>query len=267
MRQTHNGIVFDSGRAYDTDYVVHIIDPKLVRMKIVLGFDNVPNSVSRNHAQLGFNSVGWGRHRLGRGVPNDLLYISGLPVQTNPIDYRRYYSVNIDKNGDIHFDERLKNPYNVIGFDRIIGRNGVYEKRIDNSGLAPRTIYAKTEDGKLLIFACEGRGKTQRGLRFSEVWELLTTKYAVTDAGNADGGGSTCAVNTYFGSKSLIKYYDYELRPVVSQTLFYADPIGTQPDEPVSIGERLIQHAERLSDAPLSADVIELQRNHPDLFK
>lgn len=258
---THKGIEMLTFREYGTDIVVHTIDLRQVQMSIVVGFDNVPNAVARYGAQLGFNNVGWN----SRGVINDMLWTAGVAVQNKPIDWRASYTMNITKNFEILFEDRLRYPHNVIGFDRIIGRKGVFEKRITDKSRAPRTVYARTPGGLLVIFTCEGRTVTQAGMTFREVWDFLVDHFDVTDAGNADGGGSTCAVNTALSTRSLITYYEKELRRVVSQTLFYADPLVSVPP-PLSIGDQLNAHAIRLNDPDLANTLQELKRLFPEVY-
>lgn len=231
MIQTHKGVFYETGRAYDTDFVLHIIDTRQVRMKIVTGFNTVPISTLANGAQLGFNNVGWGSHKRGRGVPNDLLWSEGRAIQNSPIDYRRFYSVNILKSGEVRFDTILRNAYNVIGFDRIIGRDGQFNEFVTDASKNPRTIYAMDRQGRLLILCCEGRAVDQAGLTFRECWDVLQ-KYDVIHAGNADGGYSTCAMNTAISNQTLIQSYNHlqPNRPTVSRTLFFAEPITGTPD-------------------------------------
>jgi len=219
--QTHPGILYCKGREYGTDYIVHVIDLSKVEMNIRYGFEAVDVVTRRNNAALGFNNVGWGSHPAGVGVSNDLLYIEGVPVQADPIDYRKDYSINIKQDKSIAFDKALVNPWNVIGFDRIISKGGVFNSTITDTSRAQRTIYAKDNLGRLVIFCCEGRITNQAGLTFRECWKILL-KYGVTDAGNADGGNSTCAMNTAISDQTLIESYRLAYRKVVSQTLFYA---------------------------------------------
>lgn len=267
MRQTHEGVLYEKDRAFGTDYHVHILDTETVRMKIVHGFNAVPTATHAHGAQLGFNNVGWGSHKKGPGVPNDLLWIGGKAVQHDPIHFRRFYSVNVLQSGEVKFDTLLRKPYNVIGFDRIIGKAGDFNKLVTDVSRAPRTVYAKDMSGRLVILTCEGRQVNQLGLTFKECWEILRDGYVVTDAGNADGGGSTCAMNTALSDDSLIEYYKEGRRRVVAQTLFYATPVS-DPSIPVkSLGARLTDDAVRLKDAQLLNNVTELEYRFPQVFE
>src|SRR5688572_9318816 len=170
MIQTHKGVWYEKSRHFKTDAIVHVIDMTQVDMKIVTGFNRVDVSTLSQGANLGFNNVGWGSHKRGSGVPNDLLWIEGRAVQNSPIDYRRFYSVNILKNGEVRFDYILRYAYNVIGFDRIIVKDGKFNNLITDVSKNPRTVYAKDMTGRLVILTCEGRDANQAGLTFKECW-------------------------------------------------------------------------------------------------
>jgi lysozyme len=220
LTPTHKGIWYSNGRAYGTDYVVHVVDLKQVNTKIRLGFVRVDTATLGMGADVGINNVGWGTHPDGAGVPNDLLYADGVPIQANPIDYRKDFSINMLKDGTIRFDKTLTNPYNVIGFDRIIGRDGAYNTEITDTSRAQRTVYGRDRQGRLVVLCSEGRITNQAGLTFRECWDILQA-YDVTDAGNADGGNSTCVMNRAISNETLIQAYRIEYRAVVAQTLFY----------------------------------------------
>lgn len=265
MINTHKGVLYEKARASGTDFIVHILDMEEVQMKIVTGFNSVNVATLAHGANLGFNNVGWGSHKRGRGVPNDLLWIEGRSVQNSPIDYRRFYSVNILKNGEVRFDIILRKPYNVIGFDRIIVKDGKFNPLVTDVSRAPRTVYARDLSGRLVILTCEGRTTDQLGFTFKDCWEVLQG-YAVTDAGNADGGYSTCAMNTAVSKETLIQSYKKYFRPTVSQTLFIAQPLTTLP--PVRpIGQMLEDDAARLNDPILRGHVHQLREEHPRIFE
>lgn len=224
---THAGIVYHKRRRFDTDCFIHVIDTTKVRMKLQRPFRSVPNSVRDNGAQLGFNFGGWGLWPVS-SQPNEYLIIEGQVIQTKSFDGRP--SMEVKKSGEIVFMEKQPNfltSWNVGGFDRLIATAGVYNPRITDPNSEPRTVYGKTADGKLVILVCEGRLPNQKGLTFPECWSVMQ-EFGVTDCGNADGGYSSCAVNTAISPNPLNKSYLVENRSVVYQALFYAEG-GTEP--------------------------------------
>ena len=269
---THVGVTMHKMRRFGTDCIVHVFDLSKVKMKLTRPFSEVPAAVHKAGATHGFNNGGWGLQKTSKGAPNEYLIIEGQVIQNKAIDGRP--CMDISKDGKISFLERpnFKTAYNVIGFDRLISVKGQYNTRIKDHSRAPRTIYGKDAMGRLVILTCEGRALAQAGLTFEECWQVMK-EFGVTDCGNADGGYSTCAVNTAVSQDTLIKSYLVERRLVVCQTLFFAEPIpgnpvpDADPIPTVSIGTLLTRDAERLADLQLLGHVAELAKQFPAAFK
>lgn len=235
---THTGVEVYSTRRFGTVCFVHVLDLQHVRIKLVKGFSSVTDRARDTNASLAFNANGWGLQPGSVSLSNEYLMIEGVVIQAVALDNRP--CMNISKAGVIEFLDRpnFRTSYNVIGFDRIIARGGVYNTRIRDNSVAPRTVYGKDKFGSLVILVCEGRRAGEKGLTFAECWSVMR-EYDVTDCGNADGGYSSAAVNSFFKSPNnnfglLNDSYKTEYRRTVMQVLFFADQLGevTLPVEP-----------------------------------
>jgi hypothetical protein len=224
---THTGVEAYKFRAFDTTCYAHILDLSHARIKLVRGFMSVDARAKEMGAQLAFNANGWGLQPNGTNLSNEYLVIEGQVIQATAIDYRP--CMNITKDGVIEFLDRpnLQTVWNVIGFDRYIARKGIYNSQINNNESHPRTIYGTDASGCLIILVCEGRTATEKGLTFAECWTIMQD-FGATDCGNADGGYSSCAYNTFFGGL-IDESYKVEYRRTVMQVLFFANQLGEVP--------------------------------------
>lgn len=212
--QTHPGVNLFRVRRFSTDCYIHVIDMSKMELRIKYGFLPVTGRAIADHAALGFNIGGWGSVVAGR--PNEYVVIDGL-VYNTVVNSMHYLNIK-DTTLDFLYGRLSATAWDVIGFDRFIGRNGVYNIAIDDPNPDPRTVYGKDTKGNLVIMVCEGRTPTQKGLTFPEVWSVMR-EFNVTDCGNADGGYSSCAYNDKIGLVN--QSYTVEYRPTVTQALFF----------------------------------------------
>jgi len=233
---THTGVEVYRLRRFDTSCVVHVIDLQHVKIKIANGFSSVPQRAVSTGASLAFNANGWGLQKGNASLSNEYMMIEGVVIQAKAIDYRP--CMNITKDGQIEFLNRpnFTKSYNVIGFDRFIAQNGVYNARINDNSVAPRTVYGKDRFGSLVFLVCEGRRAGEKGLTFKECWSVML-EFGVTDCGNADGGYSSAAYNDQLGGLLTVSYTT-EYRRTVNQVLFFASQLGEVVDVEVPTDEQ-----------------------------
>ncbi|MBQ6082523.1 MAG: phosphodiester glycosidase family protein [Bacteroidales bacterium] len=81
----------------------------------------------------------------------------------------------------------------------------------------PRTAIAATDDGRLVLFVCEGRNMTEGVPGFTSAEEAAILKdLGCTEALNLDGGGSSCMI---INNRETIKPSDGSQRSVASVVL------------------------------------------------
>lgn len=74
-----------------------------------------------------------------------------------------------------------------------------YHEKIAN----PRTAIGIKEDGKVIVFAVDGRSDASKGLSEAELSAVMS-ELGCTDAINLDGGGSTTVMVKHFGEKDIV---------------------------------------------------------------
>lgn len=225
---THLGVTLHSIRRFETDCFVHVIDLTKAKIKLTYPFSSVTDAVTKNVAQLGFNGGGW--KNAAPNDPNEFLIIEGKVISAKAIDFRPWIHVSKDNKITIGVGQpNFNTSWNVWGFDRIIAQSRIYNTKINDESVNPRTIYGKDSVGRLVVLVCEGRRVGQKGLTFKECWSVMQ-EFDVVDCGNADGGYSSAAVNTEMTPNLLNKAYLVENRRVIHQVLFFATPVTIDPD-------------------------------------
>jgi lysozyme len=221
---SYDGVTVHQVERFGAKCIIHIVDTLKARVYVTSGgFMTVSQAVARNGAQIGVNAGGWN----SQGIANEIWVSGGITKKTFALDNRPY--INIARNGRviIHVNDQLSvDNYNAWGFDRLLGRDGVFNSAIsDRVTKDARTGSGVTADGKLIILSAEGNDLYRRGLTFPEMWGVMREFGAVT-AGNNDGGSSSACVNLALSPNSLIIPSDGNQAYVINHVLIFA---GTTP--------------------------------------
>jgi lysozyme len=226
---THDGVYLHIIERYGSKCVIHVIDPKIARVFVTPGpYQTVWSAVDNNDAQIGMNGGGWPNTQTPGHRSNEIWISDGTVLQGTAIDGRGYVHVNKDQVPSISKNATLppvKDRWNVWGFDRILGENGVFNSAIsDRTTKDARTGTGITADGKIVILSAEGNDRYQHGLSFPEMWNIFV-EFGCVIAGNNDGGSSSAVVNTAIQNESLIIPSDGTQANVINQVLIFAVPI------------------------------------------
>lgn len=215
---------------FGTKCIVHIVDPKKARIYVTPGqFQTVSGAVDKYGAQIGVNGGGWPVKQDSEHRSNEIWASDGRLIQSTALDNRGY--INLNKSNVLFINETSKllpDLWNAWGFDRILGKNGVFNTKItDRTTKDARTGSGITSDNKLVILSCEGNDYYNKGLTFPEMWEVLK-EFGSVIAGNNDGGSSTAIINKALSETSLIKPSEGNEANVINHVLIFANLITTE---------------------------------------
>lgn len=235
-KQTHAGVVMHSISRFGANCVVHVIDPTVARVFVTGGgYMPVGAALRKYGAQVGVNGGGWPDKQTVGHRTNEAWVSDGKILQATAIDNRGY--IEVDKNGKSTIHERadsVQGKWNVWGFDRILGKNGVFNPLIsDRTVKDARTGSGVTANGLLIILSAEGNDRYSIGLTFPEMWEVFK-EFGAVIAGNNDGGSSSAVVNTAISPESLIMPSDGVQANVINHVLIFSqlsDEVEIPPEE------------------------------------
>ena len=209
---------------------IHIVDPTKARIFVTPGqFQTVSGALNKYGADIGLNGGGWPVDQTIRRS-NELWASNGKIINSNVLDNRGY--INVNGNGVLSISENSKllpDIYNAWGFDRILGKNGVFNSKITDKTRDARTGYGITADNKLVALSCEGNDYYNKGLTFREMWEVFK-EFGSTIAGNADGGSSSAVINKALSDTSLISPSEGSEANVINHVLIFSNPIIEDED-------------------------------------
>ncbi|HEY5956405.1 MAG TPA: phosphodiester glycosidase family protein, partial [Polyangiaceae bacterium] len=218
---THVGVTWSKLIRYGCTVYVQTFDLTKVRLTVHVGWSKVSDAVRNGGAIVGFNGGGWYE---GSSISNVVLVSEGLAIQPNPLDGRPF--IAFDKGTTKSwFAEGAKPPladvWNAWGFDRFIGRDGVYNSAITDNTDDARTCWGVTADGKLVALVADGRLSGSPGLSFPEVWAIMNGEFNCVTVGNGDGGDSSTGVDTMLSANPYSVPGEGFENLVLDQVLFY----------------------------------------------
>lgn len=227
---THIGITVYRITRFGAPVIVQIIDPKCVDVWVsgrADDFQTVAQTVAKNNATGGANGGGWNYSHPELGT-NEYWKSRGTLLDISVIDSSRpWMGFTTDKRIIFGRGVPPSNTTDVVGFDRYLGENGVFNEtyRYYKTKDA-RTFSGATADGKLILCACQGNDMTKNGvppygLTFLEEWEVLKEFGCIT-GGNNDGGSSSQILNKALGSGNLIAPSDGTDAYVINAIIFKA---------------------------------------------
>lgn len=234
---THKGVEMFTIERFGARCIVHIVDPKQARVYVTNGgFRTISAAIQKYTAQIGLNGGGWPNVQTPGHRTNEIWASDGVLLQATAIDDRGYINVDSQARPAVSENSRLiPGIYNAWGFDRILGKDGVFNPRIsDRVTKDARTGSGIDENGKLILLSAQGNDRYQLGLTFPEMWEVLM-EFGAIIAGNNDGGSSSAVINTAISHDSLIVPSDGVQANVINQVLIFAEPVNspTDPEEPM----------------------------------
>lgn len=225
----YNGVDVYEIERYDSKCIVHIIDPTKARIFVTPGqFQTVSGALNKYGAQISVNGGGW---PVDQSIyrSNEIWASDGKIIQSTAKDNRGY--INVNKKNILSISENSKllpDLYNAWGFDRILGKDGIFNSQIKElTTKDARTGSGITADNKLVILSCEGNDYYNKGLTFPEMWEVLK-EFGSVIAGNNDGGSSSAVINKALSDTSLIKPSEGNEANVINHVLIFGNPITTE---------------------------------------
>lgn len=236
-KSTHVGVEFYSLKRFGTNCYIHVIDTKKAKVSVTPrgNFGTVKSAIKKYNAQIGVNGGGWPQPSIPNVIANEIWVSNGNYIVTSAKDDRGF--INITKDGSLEIrqtDKNISGLWNVWGFDRILGTDGIFNSKIkDTYTKDARTGTGITKDGKLVLLSAEGNDYYQKGLTFKEMWSVLS-EFECIIGGNNDGGSSTQVVNTAISENSLFSGSDGKDANVMNHVLIFSEPTGeiVIPEEP-----------------------------------
>ncbi len=130
------------------------------------------------------------------------------------VSWNPYYAISCGPmlvyDGKIMVNQKMAGNYFMTNYE-CWSESGVYD------GTPDRTAVGVTEDGKIILFVCDGRIDASKGASITELAKImkgLGCKYAM----NLDGGGST---GMWVNGSGMINYKDNSWREVKSTCGFF----------------------------------------------
>lgn len=237
--QTHKGVTLHEIVRFGARCLVHVIDPKIARIKISnCGFKKPSQALQLYNCQVITNGGGWPNKQDALHRSNEMWVSDGdfMQIPAYIKDNRPYINVSSNGNVEVSPDAHMvSNLYNAVGFDRILVWNGAFNIKIsDRTTKDARTGSGMTPDGKYILLSAEGDDRLNHGLTFPEMAQIFM-EFGAFNAGNNDGGSSTNVMNTKISPKPLFIGSDGVEAPVINHIMVFSEPIDCgeiPPTEP-----------------------------------